>query len=74
MGNNKPFDLMVEDLKANIYNTLNTSGLPMSVIHLVVNEVHKDVKEQHVKHIQQLALEEQRKIAENPVEVVEVEQ
>lgn len=58
---NKPFDLMVEDLKANLYNTVNSSGLPMSVITLVLNEVNKDVNNQYVNHVKTLMMQEQNK-------------
>lgn len=58
MTNNKPFDLTVEDLKASIYNDLNTSGLPMSVLSLVIKEINKEVNEQYVKHIQSLIAKE----------------
>ncbi|MPM61943.1 hypothetical protein SDC9_108807 [bioreactor metagenome] len=75
-NNQKPFDLMVEDLKANIYNTLNASGLPMSVIQLVMNDINKEVKEQHIKRVQQLIVEEQNKQSQKPLEaeVVEVQE
>lgn len=61
---------MVEDLKVDIYKTLNESGLPMSIIQLVVKDINRDVTEQHTKHIQQLRMQEQM-TQEQPAEVVE---
>lgn len=55
----KPVDLIVEDTKELIYSTLNNSGLPLSVINMIVKEVYSSVELQYSNHINRLRSEYQ---------------
>ena len=40
---NKPISIEIEETKGAFVNIINTSGLPFSVIKLIVNELNTDV-------------------------------
>lgn len=69
----KHFDLKVEDCRQNLYNALNTSGLPMSVLNMLVNELQNTVNQQYVAHLENLRREEAQKIAQEELEKLEEE-
>ena len=54
MENNKPFDLIVEECRQKIYDVLNSSTLPMSVINMIVSELQQTVSTQYAEHLKNL--------------------
>ena len=52
------FDLKVSETKENIINVLNNSGLPITVIQMIINEIKHTVDLQTI-----ISLENQRKEA-----------
>lgn len=68
---NENFNLKVEELKENIINIINNSGLPISVIYYVYKNILKDIEmeyfrvlheqQQHQKKGQKQEKEEQGK-------------
>lgn len=52
------FDLKVSETKQNIINVLNNSGLPITVIQMIINEIKHTVDLQTI-----ISLENQRKEA-----------
>jgi heme exporter protein D len=56
---NKPIGLMIYDTKQGLIDVLNNSGLPVSVLSMIMNEVNSLVREQ--ERVQLNQLREQRK-------------
>lgn len=50
----KHFDLKVEDCKRKIFYAMNESGLPMSVLNMIISEAQREVNSQYLSHIQSL--------------------
>lgn len=50
----KHFDLQVENCREDIFKVLNNSGLQMSVLNMIVNEVQQNVNSQYMRHLQSL--------------------
>lgn len=48
----KPFDLMVEDTRHMIIKVLNESGLPITVMSMVLKELCSDIQTQEAVSIQ----------------------
>lgn len=67
----KSFDLRVADCKQDLVNILNTSGLPISVLALIVREINETVATQHTFAVER-AREEYEKALANVPEVPEV--
>lgn len=68
----KPISIIVEDTKKSLADVLNTSGLPLSVIKMIVNTLNNEVNELAVNEYKRdLELynkkqEEETKIEESP--------
>lgn len=50
----KPIDLIIEDTKELVYSTINNSGLPLSIINMIVKEVYSNIESQYPSHINRL--------------------
>ena len=56
----KHFDLKVEDCREQLFNVLNNSGLPMSVISMVVNDLQSTVNSQYMRNLESLRAQERQ--------------
>lgn len=50
----KPFDLIVEETRMKLQETLNESGLPVTVLAMILREMASMVSQQEVAHIKKL--------------------
>lgn len=50
---NENFNLKVEELKENIINIINNSGLPISVIYYVYKNILKDIEMEYFRVLQE---------------------
>lgn len=56
----KNINLIIEDIKSQIINTINSSGLPISVIYYLMSDVYKKLDIEYKSYIEQAKLEEKR--------------
>lgn len=56
----KNINLIIEDIKSQIINTINSSGLPISVIYYLMSDVYKKLEVEYKSYIEQAKLEEKR--------------
>lgn len=56
----KNINLIIEDTKSQIINTINSSGLPISVIYYLMSDVYKRLDVEYKTYIEQAKLEEKR--------------
>lgn len=56
----KNINLIIEDIKSQIINTINSSGLPISVIYYLMSDVYKKLEVEYKSYIEQARLEEKR--------------
>lgn len=56
----KNINLIIEDIKSQIINTINSSGLPISVIYYLMSDVYKRLEVEYKSYIEQAKLEEKR--------------
>lgn len=49
----KPVSIAIEETKGALVNVLNTSGLPISVLKLIVNELNTDVNNAAMTNLRQ---------------------
>ena len=56
----KNINLVIEDIKSQIINTINSSGLPISVIYYLMSDVYKKLDVEYKSYIEQAKLEEKR--------------
>lgn len=49
----KPVSIVIEETKGALVNVLNTSGLPISVLKLIVNELSTDVNNAAMTNLRQ---------------------
>ena len=56
----KNINLIIEDIKSQIINTINSSGLPISVIYYLMSDVYKRLDIEYKSYIEQAKLEEKR--------------
>lgn len=56
----KNINLIIEDTKSQIINTINSSGLPISVIYYLMSDVYKRLDVEYKSYIEQAKLEEKR--------------
>lgn len=56
----KNINLIIEDTKSQIINTINNSGLPISVIYYLMSDVYKRLDVEYKSYIEQAKLEEKR--------------
>lgn len=56
----KNINLIIEDIKSQIINTINSSGLPISVIYYLMSDVYKRLDVEYKSYIEQAKLEEKR--------------
>lgn len=64
----KHFDLKVEECREILYKTLNTSGLPMSVLNMLVLELQQTVSAQYIQHLGELRKKEAEEQAKAELE------
>ena len=50
----KPFDLIVEETRRKLWEVLNESGLPVTVLAMILREMASMVSQQEVAHIKKL--------------------
>lgn len=51
----KPADLIIEDFKEGLQDYINSNQhLPMSVIVMIVNEIHANINKQYSQYLRQL--------------------
>lgn len=53
-------NLIIEDIKSQIINIINSSGLPISVIYYLMSDVYKKLDIEYKSYIEQAKLEEKR--------------
>ena len=56
----KNINLIIEDIKSQIINTINSSGLPISVIYYLMSDTYKKLDVEYKSYIEQAKLEEKR--------------
>lgn len=56
----KNINLIIEDIKSQIINTINSSGLPISVIYYLMSDIYKKLEVEYKSYIEQAKLEEKR--------------
>ena len=56
----KNINLIIEDIKSQIINTINSSGLPISVIYYLMSDIYKKLDVEYKSYIEQAKLEEKR--------------
>ena len=56
----KNINLIIEDIKSEIINTINSSGLPISVIYYLMSDIYKKLDVEYKTYIEQAKLEEKR--------------
>lgn len=56
----KNINLIIEDIKFQIINTINSSGLPISVIYYLMSDIYKKLDVEYKSYIEQAKLEEKR--------------
>lgn len=56
----KNINLIIEDIKSQIINTINSSGLPISVIYYLMSDVYRKLDVEYKSYIEQAKLEEKR--------------
>ena len=58
MGKN--INLIIEDIKSQIINTINNSGLPISIIYYLMSDIYTKLDVEYKSYIEQAKLEEKR--------------
>ena len=56
----KNINLIIEDIKSQIINTINNSGLPISIIYYLMSDVYRKLDVEYKSYIEQAKLEEKR--------------
>ena len=56
----KNINLIIEDIKFQIINTINNSGLPISIIYYLMSDIYKKLEVEYKSYIEQAKLEEKR--------------
>lgn len=56
----KNINLIIEDIKSQIINTINSSGLPISIIYYLMSDIYKKLDVEYKSYIEQARLEEKR--------------
>ena len=56
----KNINLIIEDIKSQIINTINNSGLPISIIYYLMSDIYKKLELEYKSYIEQAKLEEKR--------------
>lgn len=56
----KNINLIIEDIKSQIINTINNSGLPISIIYYLMSDIYKKLEVEYKSYIEQAKLEEKR--------------
>ena len=54
----KPIDLVVAETKENILQILNSAGLPITILNLILSDIHGIVKAQEKATLDRLRAEE----------------
>jgi len=57
----KPFDLIVEETRIKIQNTLDESGLPITVVAMILREMSSFASQREIAHIRKLHRQEMEK-------------
>lgn len=50
----KPVDLIIEDVKMEVYGAMNNSGLPITILEMIIKEVKDNVTNQKVEYVTNL--------------------
>ena len=70
----KDINLVIEDFKGSLMNTINNSGLPISVVYYIMTDLYKEVDTQYYNYInqarQQLAAAAQQQVEAAPAEEI----
>ena len=48
----KPIDMLINEFRENIYNTINTSGLPLCISNLIIKDIYKDLEKATKENLQ----------------------
>lgn len=56
----KNINLIIEDIKSQIINTINNSGLPISIIYYLMSDIYTKLDVEYKSYIEQAKLEEKR--------------
>ena len=58
----KNINLIIEDIKSQIINTINNSGLPISIIYYLMSDIYTKLDVEYKSYIEQAKLEEKRQV------------
>lgn len=56
----KNINLIIEDIKSQIINTINNSGLPISIIYYLMSDIYTKLDVEYKSYIEQAKLEKKR--------------
>jgi len=59
--NDKPFDLVVDETRIKLQNVLDESGLPITVIAMILREMSSFMNQREIAHIRELHRQEMEK-------------
>ena len=57
-------NLMIEDFKDNLVNTINNAGFPPSIVYYILKDVYSNVESSYFSYIRQ----QKRQVAENQLQ------
>lgn len=63
-------NLMIEDFKDNLVNTINNAGFPPSIVYYILKDVYSNVESSYFSYIRQ----QRRQVAENQLQQLGQEQ
>lgn len=63
-------DLMIEDFKDNLVNTINNAGFPPSIVYYILKDVYSNVESSYFSYLRQ----QKRQVAENQLQQLVQEQ
>lgn len=63
-------NLMIEDFKDNLINTINNAGFPPSIVYYILKDVYSNVESSYFNYLNQ----QKRQVAENQLQQLEQEQ
>ena len=56
----KNINLIIEDIKSQIINTINNSGLPISIIYYLMSDIYKKLEVEYKSYIEQAKKKKKR--------------
>lgn len=63
-------NLMIEDFKDNLINTINNAGFPPSIVYYILKDVYSNVESSYFSYLRQ----QKRQVAENQLQQLGQEQ